>query len=827
MQRYKVTDVLGDGTYGSVHKAISRQTGEVVAIKRMKKKFYSWEECVSLREVRSLRKLSHPSIVKLKEVIRENDELFFVFEYLDRNLYEMCRARDRPIPEATVRSVMFQIFQGLAFMHKHGFFHRCGGEEGRADCRHQRATPPAPPPPPPPAHTHHRTTLLNNAASQTAPLPRRDIKPENCLVKGDIVKIADFGLAREIRSRCVRPRPPPTHTPLSPLPQRPPVTRTSATRPPAPSRPPRPPFTDYVSTRWYRAPEILLRSTTYSSPIDQFACGAIMAELFTLRPLFPGASEVDQLYKLCAVLGSPPLDSWTEGARLAAAMRFAFPACPPTPLGLLLPGAGEDALSLMKGLLAWEPGKRLTAAAALQHPFFARHMAPAPALGRPGGTWDGAFSEPWDGESAGGASTRFLEDGGVEVRPPLGGGSGGGGGGAGQAPPAPPPALVVNLKPHNGAVGGGGVDEGDEHDDLLRLEMEVAGGGGGQSPRAGGGAGAPGAPHFAAPSPPPLQAPLGALAQRSPQPFFAGAAAAGGGGWRPPLPAAAPAPGGSGARRARDAEDFDIDALIDEYESSKGGGGGGGGGEGGGEAPLPAADGVFKAPYRGLASATGSSGSGRSSNATPSSASPFKRSSVARGSTFVAPRASGGGVPHFSAPVGGIASPAGASSALAAGGGRGPYFAPAPAGSAAGYGGAQGFAGGAQSPQLVNSSSLSPFTGGVGFMGHSSGFPGGGGGGGSFGSPQGAGAAGSFGGGFGGGGGGGGAALFRAPAGAQPLGAALRGGLAPAPARAAGAAPVGLSLAGLRGAPPPLQQPPPPQQAIDGFGAATFGRRRG
>lgn len=48
----------------------------------MKRKFFSWEECMSLREVKSLRKLNHPCVVKLKEVIRENDELFFVFEYL-------------------------------------------------------------------------------------------------------------------------------------------------------------------------------------------------------------------------------------------------------------------------------------------------------------------------------------------------------------------------------------------------------------------------------------------------------------------------------------------------------------------------------------------------------------------------------------------------------------------------------------------------------------------------------------------------------------------------------------------------------------------------
>lgn len=55
----------------------------------------------------------------------------------------------------------------------------------------------------------------------------------------------------------------------------------------------------------YRAPEVLLRSTSYSSPIDQWAVGCIMAELYTLRPLFPGSSEVDTIFKVCTVLGTP------------------------------------------------------------------------------------------------------------------------------------------------------------------------------------------------------------------------------------------------------------------------------------------------------------------------------------------------------------------------------------------------------------------------------------------------------------------------------------------------------------------------------------------
>ena len=61
---------------------VSSKQALQVAIKKMKRKFFSWEECMSLREVKSLRKLNHPCVVKLKEVIRENDELFFVFEYL-------------------------------------------------------------------------------------------------------------------------------------------------------------------------------------------------------------------------------------------------------------------------------------------------------------------------------------------------------------------------------------------------------------------------------------------------------------------------------------------------------------------------------------------------------------------------------------------------------------------------------------------------------------------------------------------------------------------------------------------------------------------------
>lgn len=283
MERYRIIKEVGDGTFGSVWRAINKQSGEIVAIKKMKRKYYSWEECMNLREVKALRRMNHPNIVKLKEVIRENDILYFVFEYMEYNLYQLMKNRGKLFSEHEIRNWCFQIFQGLSYMHQRGYFHR-------------------------------------------------DMKPENLLVTKNVIKIADFGLAREIYSQ--------------------------------------PPFTEYVSTRWYRAPEILLLSPTYDSAVDMWAMGAIMAELFTLRPLFPGISEADEIYKICSVVGTPRESSWSEGLLLAEMLNYQFPEFGGIDLSVLLPSASASAVNLISSLCSWDPRKRPTAAMALQHPFF-------------------------------------------------------------------------------------------------------------------------------------------------------------------------------------------------------------------------------------------------------------------------------------------------------------------------------------------------------------------------------------------------------------------------------------------------------------------------
>mmetsp|Transcript_53750 Transcript_53750/g.143238 ORF Transcript_53750/g.143238 Transcript_53750/m.143238 type:complete len:504 (+) Transcript_53750:96-1607(+) len=283
MNRYKIMKALGDGTYGSVLRAQEKNTGEIVAVKKFKQKYRSWEECMKLREIASLRKLIHPNIVKLKEVIRENDELHMVFEHMDSNLYEYTKGRTKMLQESKVRNIMYQILQALHCCHRNGYFHR-------------------------------------------------DMKPENILVRGDTVKLADFGLAKEIRAR--------------------------------------PPHTDYVSTRWYRAPEALLRSPSYNSPMDVWACGGIMAELYTFRPLMPGTSEPDQLFKACSVLGTPSPQVWQEGYKLASKIGFKFPQMIPTNLATIIPGASKEAIDVMYGFLKWAPEARLSVAKSLQMTYF-------------------------------------------------------------------------------------------------------------------------------------------------------------------------------------------------------------------------------------------------------------------------------------------------------------------------------------------------------------------------------------------------------------------------------------------------------------------------
>jgi len=281
---------LGTGAYGTVWKAVDAMTGNVFAIKRLKKKFCSYEECLNLVEVRCMRELVHPNIVRLHDVIMESNTLYLVLEWMDCDLYELIKARGHPFSEEEVSNLSFQLFKGLAYMHKQGYCHR-------------------------------------------------DLKPENLLVSQDTIKIADFGLAKNMLHELGKP------------------------------------LQSYVWTSPYRAPELLLGSTHYDFAIDIWAMGVIMAELLAGHHLFATSMDVNQIYKICSVIGCPDSHTWLEGLPFAASLDYNFPeefrfVDSTESLCSLIPGASTEAIDLIKSLLSWDPKSRPTAIKALQHPFF-------------------------------------------------------------------------------------------------------------------------------------------------------------------------------------------------------------------------------------------------------------------------------------------------------------------------------------------------------------------------------------------------------------------------------------------------------------------------
>ena len=296
MEKYDIIRRLGGGSFADVFLGKEISTSDMVAIKVLKKKYRKLDQCYELREVVSLQKLckdslssqkGYDNIIKLKEVIfeKKTGKLSLVFEYMETDLYELMKKRSPSrLSEDEIKDITYQMLLGLYHMHKYGFFHR-------------------------------------------------DMKPENLLLTGKKVKIADFGLAREIRSI--------------------------------------PPFTEYVSTRYYRAPECILRSQNYNSPVDIWAVGCIMAEMYMHpMPLFYGSSEKEVFIKICTTLGSPNKSNWNEGVNQASKIGMKYPQSSGTDLANIVIGASPEAIDLMKQMLKWAPSARSTAANLLNHPFF-------------------------------------------------------------------------------------------------------------------------------------------------------------------------------------------------------------------------------------------------------------------------------------------------------------------------------------------------------------------------------------------------------------------------------------------------------------------------
>jgi len=177
----------------------------------------------------------------------------------------------------------------------------------------------------------------------------RDMKPSNLLLNSEcLLKVADFGLARLMDA----PKEDGTRTQV---------------------------LTDYVATRWYRAPEILLGSNNYTKAVDMWSIGCILGELVGGKPMFPGSSTMNQIDRILAILGRPTKDDLEAiQSEFAGQMLDNIPEHS-THNGVddMYSNADPEAMDMLKKLLSFNPDKRLTVEQALEHPYVGQFHNPA------------------------------------------------------------------------------------------------------------------------------------------------------------------------------------------------------------------------------------------------------------------------------------------------------------------------------------------------------------------------------------------------------------------------------------------------------------------
>lgn len=228
-------------------------------------------------------------------------------------------------------------------------------------------------------------TLRGVRYMHAANVLHRDLKPGNLLVNADCaLRVCDFGLARAFADQDASS----ADAPQDRSPQSAdlqlqdtegsPVTPRSVPDIDAPSRIrtsrlqfPGGPLTEYVATRWYRAPEIMLCFREgYGKEIDMWSVGCILAELMGGKPIFAGKDYVDQIARINNVLGSPSEATMSKiGSERAKTYIKSLPRLPAVPFEKLYPSASPEALDLLSKLLTWDPDERMSAVEALNHPW--------------------------------------------------------------------------------------------------------------------------------------------------------------------------------------------------------------------------------------------------------------------------------------------------------------------------------------------------------------------------------------------------------------------------------------------------------------------------
>ena len=300
---------IGAGTYGVVYQARDKDTGEIVALKRIRLQPESDSSnpknedtipadglpLAHLREIQLLKSLRHQNIVQVKEIVvgRALSSIFTVMEYCVNDLAALIDNMSSPYTAGEIKCLLYQLLRGIEYLHMHFIIHR-------------------------------------------------DLKLSNLLITKDgTLKIADFGLARKFGTDCGG----------------------------HPSRP----LTPKVVTLWYRSPELLFGDTDYCLPVDMWSVGCIFGELILHGPLLPGSSEIQQIDLICKLLGPPSVVGWPEVDKLPLWHSFdlsAIPISTTSDLNAKFAKCTANTVDLLRRFLTYNPKNRIEVSGALSHDYF-------------------------------------------------------------------------------------------------------------------------------------------------------------------------------------------------------------------------------------------------------------------------------------------------------------------------------------------------------------------------------------------------------------------------------------------------------------------------
>ncbi|EDR15664.1 uncharacterized protein LACBIDRAFT_300809 [Laccaria bicolor S238N-H82] len=293
---YERLNQIEEGSYGVVFRARDKQTGDIVALKKLKlDEEKNGFPITALREVYALMSCRHENVVGVREVVVGDTltQVFVVMDFIEHDLKSLLTLMPSPFLQSEIKTLMLQLLSAVNHCHQNWILHR-------------------------------------------------DLKTSNLLMNNrGTIKVADFGLARRYGD---------------------PVGVGG--------------MTQLVVTLWYRAPEILLGASTYSTAVDMWSVGCIFAELLLKEPLFQAKGEIELLAMIFKLLGPPTKNSWPDYSSLPLAKSISLPSPQPDQFRQKFQYMTTAGINLLMSLLTYDPERRISAQEALQHVYFTESPLP-------------------------------------------------------------------------------------------------------------------------------------------------------------------------------------------------------------------------------------------------------------------------------------------------------------------------------------------------------------------------------------------------------------------------------------------------------------------